>query len=212
MNGDRLQQLVYKGYSKAAMRIGFEHGIYRSATAINPINPSNLQGTTLVSANVSWEYMRANKYGNAVWQLVADGRELQRFDYLVGSSTYFVAGMQPLLPILGVECNKIVTVKRPYQQPGKGYQGYSGNTAATEETLMQNCPASILENSNGESSPAKIPGDTKMPWMRCLLPYLGGVIIKTGDIVIDEIGTRYVISGDELTDLGWRLTIQEVGA
>jgi len=212
MDGSRLQQLVYKGYGKAAFRIGSSFTVYRSTTGIEPINAGNVQGNVLASANINWEYTKANKYGNAVWQLVTDGRAIQRFDYLVGDQTFFIAGMQHLLPILGVECNARLTFKRPAALTGKGYVGYSGNTAPEETTLMQACPVSLLENSKGEQNPVGLPQDTKMPWFKCLAPYLGNVTLKTGDVAIDEQGARYIVSSDELTDLGWRLTLSKVGA
>jgi hypothetical protein len=213
MEAATLQARIYAGYSKAALRIGTTFSIYRSADGLTPIKNANLQGTVLASANINWEYTRFNKYGNAVWQLIADGRVLQKGDYIVGNNTFFIAAMQPLLPIMAVECNQEITVMRPYEEDGIGAMpGYAGNTGAKETLLLQDCPCSILEGTKGDQSPAKLPGDTKMPWVRCLLPYLGDITIKTGDIVIDKFGVRYVVSGDELTDLGWRLTLNEVGA
>lgn len=211
-NSARIQDRIYYGYGKGAARLGTTYTIYRSPNAINPIQDANIIGTLLLSANVSWTYSQANKYGNAVWQLLVDGRELQPFDYLMGKQTFFVAGMQSLLPILGVDCNRTLTIKRPTQPTGtgKGIVGYSGYDPATATTLMENCPASVLSDSRGETNPNKLPLDTKVPRLKVLLPALPGISLRIGDIILDDRGVHSAISGVELTELGWRLNIGSV--
>jgi hypothetical protein len=209
----RVQDRIYYGYGKAAQRLGTDFTIYRSATAINPISSGNIAGTLKCSFNVSWSYMKANKYANAIWQLVADGRLTQVYDYLTdGTKTFYVAAQQLILPILAIECNQILTVKRPTGPQGVGYQGYSVYDDATADVIYQNCPGSMLEGARGASNPVNIPSDAKMPWFIILLPFLGNKQIQTGDFVTDSNGVAHMVSSAELTDLGWRLTTGEKGA
>lgn len=212
MDAATLQTRIYGGYAKAAQRIGESYSVYRSISAINPLDSGYLYSNVLASFNVDWAYSKANKFGNALWQLIADGTPLQVFDYLVSEqSTFYVAAMQSLLPMLAIETNRTLTIKRPTQPTGKGSVGYGGYQDSTATLLMQNCPASVLEGTKGETSTAKLPSDTKMPWWRVLMPFLGGVILETGDIIVDDLGARSIISSVECTDMGYRLTTGELG-
>jgi hypothetical protein len=51
-----------------------------------------------------------------------------------------------------------------------------------------------------------------MPRWWLLMPNLGNVTYKNRDIVIDEIGMRYVIATAEKTDFGWRCQAELLGA
>ena len=117
--------------------------------------------------------------------------------------------MQLTLPILMVECNRTLTVLRPEQQTGVGAVGYGGNTSAGETTLMQGWPASVLQGTKGEKTEAALPGDNRTPWWSILMPAFAGVILRTADIMTDELNRRYIISSAELTDAGWRLTAMQ---
>lgn len=206
-NAASIQAKIYSGYGKAAKRLGTEYTIYRASDAINPTQDGNNVGTILASFNANWAYNTANKYGTSLWQLVADGRQLQVFDYLAGTKDFFIAGMQSLLPILAVECNRTLTVTRPGQDtdPGKGIVGYGGSDAANSPILMQNCPASVLQGTRGDRNPLQLPLDTKSPFYQILLPALPGASLRVSDKIIDDRGVTMSISSAELTDLGWRL-------
>ena len=53
----------------------------------------------------------------------------------------------------------------------------------------------------------QLPGDTRLPWVAILLPPTP-VQLRSADIALDEqaMPMRYILSGTELTDLGWRMT------
>jgi|SRR5882724_154963 len=218
MDGIKIQEKVYKGYAIAARKIGLIYSQYRSATAIQPIVVGNRISTTFyASFNVSWDYMKSSKYGNAVFQCVADGRVLQVGDYLVGQGkTSFIIGMENLLPILSVECNAIATIQRPTQLTTKGSVGYVGYVAGNSTTLptnstviMQDVPISILENGRGMANPNKLPMDSEWGRWLVLMPYLGSVQIKVADVI--KIGTDlYTVDSNELTDFGWRIRAKRV--
>lgn len=216
MNGEQINQKIRYGYYKAAKKLGQDFNLYRSATPINPIQSGNLVGVIKCVATVDWKWMRSNKPGNAVWWLVADGQSsseplsLREGDYLVGDKTFFVLSKEYQMPMSGAECNRIVSIVRPTQSIAKGNQGYTAYPASGTTPVFTNMPASVLKDSRGARADSKLPTDTLQPEWIVLLPNLGGVDIKTGDIMTNEVGENYVLSVDEKTEFGWRLTARQV--
>jgi hypothetical protein len=170
--------------------------------------PGNLLFELPVSLNAEdMAYKKPNKYGKATWYALVDGTNLEVGDYFVGpQGTFFIAALQPLLPILVVECNRVVSILRPAGQTGFGLGPYGADTAVTETTLIAGRPCSILQGTKGEKTETNLPGDVRSPWWGMLMPY-AGVDLTMDDIVVDDLGRRYVISSAELSDLGWRCTL-----
>lgn len=210
MDAAKLQQKVYAGYAKAALRIGPAYSLYRPTSAINPFSSGPV---TTLNASFNAEdmtYSRPNKYGKPTWFCLVDGSQVRVGDYLINATqTFFIAAMQPILPILAVDCNRTISVRRPQQQTGFGAQPYGGDTAAGETALMTGWPASVLQGTKGEKNEVNLPGDVRNPWWQILLPAFPGVVMGTSDIITDDLQRRYVISSAEQTDLGWRITAQQ---
>lgn len=208
MDGATVQSRIYKGYGKASAVLGKRFNQYRASSYQNPVSVQNRIASPTVAFNAEdMKFSKPNKYGKPTWYALFDASTSKVGDYLVGpSDTFFIATLQPLLPILVVECNRTISVLRPQQQSGIGVAGYGGDTAANETPLMTAWPASILQGTKGEKNEVGLPGDTRTPWWSILLPYYAGVILKPSDIIADDIGRRYIISSPELTDLGWRIT------
>jgi hypothetical protein len=212
MNGATIQQRIYYGYAKAAQYIGTAFAQYRPSSANNPVTGTPLNAALPASFNAQdMKYSKPNGYAKPCWYCLADGTQLQVFDYLVSAGkTYFVAAMQPLLPILAVECNRTVNVTRPQVQTAVGgITDYEGTTATNETPLMAGWPASILQGSKGEKGEIVLPGDVRNAWWVVLFPSTPGVTLRAGDLIRDELNRRYIISSAELTDLGWRITAQQ---
>lgn len=211
MNGTKLNSLVYKGYAKAATKIGTTYQHYRPTSAMNPLAVGNRLADMPVSLNANDpQYSRPNMYGKATWYAVADGTQLQVGDYIVGiEGTLFVAALQQLLPIYMVDCNRTISVLRPQIGMSAGALPYSGDTQSNEVMLMESWPASVLQGSKGEKNETNLPGDVKTPWWSVLMPHFPGVTLQTSDVIVDDIGRRMIISGAELTDLGWRMTCMQ---
>lgn len=214
MDAAKLRDKVYIGYGKAAQRIGYVAQQYRATSAFNPLETPALQSIN-ASFTTNFTYSAPNKYGQATWLGVFDGREFLPGDYLVSpeDGTFFVAAMQTTLPIYLVQCNLTISVLRTTQDSPSGsaggVQNYGGTTAANEVALMTGWPASVLNGTKGEKSPVGLPSDAKTPWYIMLLPQYEDVVLRTSDIVTDNIGRRYVISSAELTDMGWRATMMQ---
>lgn len=211
MRSALLQTKIYSGYAQAALRIGDQVDQYRPSSASNPLAIGNKLRTMYASFNADdMTYGRPNKYGKPTWYALFDGSLASVGDYLDGpQGTFFVAAMQLALPILVVKCDRILTFLRPQQQSGVGAVGYGGNTSSGESVLMQGWPASVLQGTKGDKTETLLPGDVRSPWWAILMPAYSGVILKTADIVTDELNRRYVISSAELTDAGWRITAMQ---
>jgi len=169
--------------------------------------PGNLLFSLPVSLNAEdMKYGKPRGYGKATWYALVDGTNLNVGDYFVGpQGTFFIAAMQPLLPILVVECNRVVSVFRPQTQTVDGIAPYGGNTSATETLLVAGRPCSILQGTKGEKAEGGLPGDARAPWWLILMPK-ACADIHMDDIITDELGRRYVASSVEISALGYRIT------
>jgi hypothetical protein len=211
MDAAKLRDKVYAGYGKAAKRIGYQAKQYRATSAFSPLETDPLQ-TLPASFTTNFNYSAPNKYGQATWLGVFDGRSFLPGDFLASpeDGTFFIAAMQTTLPIYCVQTNRIIKVLRTSQAPGGGgVQGYGGTTAANEVAIMSGWPASILQGTKGERSSVNLPSDAKTPWYAILFPAYGDIVLRTSDIITDDIGRRYVISSAELSDMGWRITAMQ---
>lgn len=227
MDGQLLQTKIWHGYRKAAEKLGSEYQFSRpdysklelegggellleGGGELNLAGPRNFPGTHLFTRPVSlnaedMKYGKPNKYGKATWYALVDGKGLEVGDYFDGAQgMFFIAAMQLLLPILVVECNRVISIFRPQPQTGSGAQPYSGITPANEKSIVTGVPCSILQGTKGEKNETALPSDTRTPWWTILMPGSVGHI-KYGDLIIDDFGQRYIASSAENTDLGWRI-------
>ncbi len=199
-----IQAKIWRGYNIAAQKLGATYQFYRPSGGSFP-------GTATISLPVSlnaedMKYGKPNKYAKATWYALVDGTTLDVGDYFIGpQGTFFVAALQPLLPIFVVECNRTVTLSRVQMPAGIAAPAYGGMTAANEIAYANGVPCSILQGTKGEKSDANLPADTRMPWFNVLMPASVGSV-QYGDLMVDDRGYRYVVSSAELTDLGYRLT------
>lgn len=213
MDAHQLAAKVNWGNGKAAKRLGGTACHYR---ATSPFNPLEAQPMRQLSASfvTDYGYMRAVRFGQATHIGIFDAAGFEAGDIMVSDEgTFYVAAIPLLQPILCVRTERLVSIRRT-AQPGHdaGLQEYGGTTAANERLIMSGWPASILLSRGGEHSPLKLPGDTRSAWHNILMPAFCDVSLHTGDFMTDEAGHRYVISGTEITDMGWRLTALQVSA
>lgn len=216
MDGPGINQKIRYGYAKAAEKLGQTFSLYRSTIPVDPISPPNLVGSMKAVVTIDWEWMKSNKPGNAIWWLVVDGQSssaplsAQEGDYLVGDATYFVLTKEYQMPMSCVQCNRVVSVFRADQSQAVGNIGYTSYPASGEIEIFRNMPCSVLKGSKGSNADSKLPTDTLEPEWGVLIPNLDDRDIITGDFMVDESGSRYVLSVNEKTQFGWRLTGRQV--
>ncbi|MGJ7529849.1 hypothetical protein [Variovorax sp. GB1P17] len=221
MDAATLQNRIYKGYGKAAVRLGVSYSIARPLLAAAPL--ANVVGSVLASFNAEdWEYVKPNKYGKATWYGLFDGTLTQAGDYLLGpQGPFFIAGQQLHLSILCVACNRSVGLLRPAPPvSGTGVQGYGGTCIAdgtaglgtiTNGVLSNGWPASILLGGR-QGHGTELPMAVSNAGWQILLPPSVPIVINASDIIIDDLGRRYIAEAAELTDLGWRINCKEAHA
>jgi len=216
MNGTLLQTLVWKGGNRAAAHAGILYSQYR------PTGPGNPLLTTPLSTAFSAAFLpnpKASKfvgYGVATWQAILDGSQVLPGDYFVAGSgqnnpteqTFFIASMQPLLPIMAVETNETITVERSVTPGQVGLLPYGGERKSTMTTLLTDWPVSMLLKGKKEKNPTGLGSDTPQTEMEVLLPFIQGVTpeLWPGDFfVVPPMNVTYVAQNVELTDLGYRI-------
>lgn len=213
MDVTRAQAKLNAGYGKLAAKLGRSAEFFRPATASTPLASRNSFGTMMVRLDPQGEFTTklVGLYGKPIYFAAFDRTDVLAGDYFVFEDvpgTYFVAAIQDLTPTAVVQCNHTISVFRPSASTSDGYFGNTGEG----ETLLTAWPASVLQGTKGERSVLDLPNDTRSPWFVILMPFLGGVYIRTDDRITDDLGNEYLVSSVELTDLGYRLTAGQARA
>jgi hypothetical protein len=208
MNGRKLQDRLYRGLGLSARHVGLSADAFRPSGPLQPLAAQNrflrLPATFTSSRG---QYGRTNEFGNALWYGIFDASYTRPGDYLVtGGATYFVASQAPLLPVLCARTNRILSISQPNIQVSVARNPYGGYTSGGSTILMAGWPASIFGEGRSSHSITGLPADQGAPNWNVLLPSPRGIVLSPGDIITDDLGRTAVISGSELTDLGWRIT------
>lgn len=221
MDGIHLQSLIYKGYARAATKIGLAFDQFRPLSAALPLGNKVATVNMAVDSGKEYTFTSPNEYGDPTWLALIDDATVQTGDYLVGNngglstSTYFIAGKQFLLPVLAIECNRQLKIERQITPISVGAQNYGGMTDGNALPLLGNSthlwPASILLGGRSQNG-AGLPAGVKNAGWKILLPPSVPVTIQSSDIITDDLNRRYAIESAELTDLGWRIQAQEIHA
>jgi hypothetical protein len=221
MDGPTIQARVYAGYAKAAKVIGVAYDQYRPLSAASALGNKINTVKMAVDSGKQYTFTSPNEYGDPTWLALIDDATVQTGDYLVGNNggyntnTYFIAGKQFLLPVLGIECNAKISITRNTPFSTVGNVGYSGKKK-TNQTIVLGAtdpwPCSILLGGRSQAAIPDLPSGVKNAGWRILLPPSIPIDIKPGDIATDDRGRRFALEATELTDLGWRIQGQEVHA
>ena len=209
MSARMIEAAIWSGMGIAAASIGFPYQQFRPAGPSQPIGGAPLNPGLMVAASVHY-----GKFDTApAWEkperfLYLDGTQTQVGDYLVGGplGTLAVISQDPMLPVVGIICNRTLTFRRPAAVASFGaVSGYSGDVALQETPLLTAWPAYVGTAGHGARSPADLPGDVDMPRLDVRLPMWPGVVLLNGDVIFDEQGRRYKTISAEGTTLGWKI-------
>jgi hypothetical protein len=207
----RIQSKIWHGYGQAAKRLGFPFAQYRPTDPMDPLAAAALLNPALPVAFVqNFDFGQPGKYGTVTWKALADGSVLAPGDYLVGTAgTFYIADKDAMLPMMAVQCNRVLTVRRAPAITGAGVRPYGGATQANEVTLMAGWPSCVEQGTKGQMPTSALPGDTRAPWWSIYLPAIAGVTLQYGDVMADDIGRTYTVSSAELSDAGWRIAASQ---
>jgi hypothetical protein len=212
-----IQAKVSRGYAIAASKLGLPFSVYRATGPMDPVSRDNLMGSLPAAFSVNGDFTKPPGFKDPSWRAYVDGSQTMPGDYLVeveptqtGQSprTFYILSQAPLSPISAVMCHNVMSFARP-SAPAKDVSGYSQPGPATP--ILTNWPCSFVIGTKGERSESGLPRDSRNPWYAATLPDVG-TEIRTDDVCTDELGHRYLVSAAERSDLGWRLSLQYVGA
>lgn len=208
MDGIKLQNSLYLGLGRSARHIGRSADAFRPVGPFQPLDPQNrflrLPATFVTTKGND---SQTNTHGQALWYGIFDGLYTRVGDYLVlETGTFFVASQAPLLPILCVQTNRTISITRPNMQTTTAANTYGGYTSISSVLLMSGWPASLVGENRSSTSETGLPSDQTSPYWAVLVPAPAGILLSPGDLVADDLGRTAVITGSELTDLGWRIS------
>lgn len=207
MDGTLLQDRLSRGMGAAARVFGLPYDAYRPI-APDPLRPEG-RFLRLPAAFDGGDpgYRRPAGYERAL-RATLDSAYLRVGDILRGPrGTLFLAHLPPLYRPLCVLANATVSVVRPAGPRAPGLGGYGG--AAPPDVVLQGWPAQVTSGGLGRGF--GLPADGGLGGFHILLP-LGAPATRTGDSVTDDAGRTYLVGAAELSELGWRLHVRQVGA
>ena len=208
MDSNQLQDKIYLGLGKTARYIGSTADAYRTLNASYPLDKQNrFLRLPVWFTSTNNAVTGTNTYGQPLWHGVFDASYTRPGDYLVfQSKVYFIAAQEPLLPVLCVMTNRTVSISRPNVQALTAANLYGGYTLGASTSLISGFPACVLSENKSGSPLANLPTDQALASWYVLLPAPAEILITPGDLMTDDLGRNAVITGSELTSLGWRIS------
>ena len=211
MDGRSLQDRIHRAAGMSARAVGQLADAYRPQGPVHPLDAANRYlRLPALFVPATGRAARTNVFGDPFWHGIFDASYTKPGDYVVlNRGTYFIASQAPLLPVLCVIANRTLSITRsvPISTPDGAYGGY---TAGSTVILMDRWPASVLSASKTSSPGSNLPTDVLSPYWSVLIPAPSGIVLSPGDLISDDLGRSAVISGSELTDLGWRVVARLV--
>jgi hypothetical protein len=215
--GESIPDAIRAGLGLAARAAGDWCDLYRPADTLDPLAPgSRLLRLPAVFVSVQGAD-KPVRFGESLWQGIFDAGYTRAGDYLRGADgTFFIVSQMRLGPIECVRCNRTLSVARAPGPQLAGLNRYGGVQKQTATPLLRNWPASVLTFSR-DSGRGALPGDAPgLPggaggW-EVLLPVSAEVVLRTGDLLEDDIGRNGVVASTELSALGWRLFVRQAAS
>lgn len=229
MDGARLHGLILRGHAKAARHIGLPHKVYRPTGRRRPIELLGQRADILAtfSPRSDFEFKSPSTQKDTTFSIACNDPELQHADYIIGpTGTHFVSETGHLTAPVCVLCNHSLNLRRMEKNSKFGALPYHGQSS-DEEVVIATLPGSLMLTSQGGRYESNLPGNPSAPECQILWPDLSKIVgpdgmnvnenpvnqgwkkdeyvIRTGDVVTDDIHRRWGITAAELTSFGWRL-------
>jgi hypothetical protein len=210
-----LEDIIRRGVGRGAAAAGGWCDAYRPHGPYDPLASANRFLRLPVILAPPGGFTQPVGYGAAVWTAQFDAAATRPGDYLVRPeaqgeerAVWFIAAQQALLPVLCVHATRIVAFHRPAPQSAIGINPYGGVLRGGAIPLASGWPASVLTGGAG-LDPANLPADATPGGWSVLLPPLGGVVLRAGDLMTDDLARTGIVAAAERTDLGWRLQVRQ---
>ncbi len=185
----RIQDRIRWGLNVAARVAGATADAYRPKEASDPLAPENrFLRLPVLFSGTRGQFERPNPYGEPLCHGIFDAAYTRVGDYLRQDRVnWFIASQEPLLPVLCVRTNRVVSFSRPAAPTVTETNGYGGVTAANPKPLLTNWPASVLAAAGRTQPAAGLPADSTVPFWTVLLPALAGTVLLPGDLMRDDL-------------------------
>ena len=208
----KLQDRIYWGLNRMARVLGSEADAYRPRSPFRPLDPSNhFLRLPAAFARESGDFDQSIAYGTATCRGYFDGAYTKAGDFLkVKEEIWFIADQSPLLPILCVHSNQVISVTRRGIPASSSAQTGIMDTPVT--TVATDWPVAILNTGSGRYPSSGLPGDVPVPLHQMLLPVSFNETLLIGDIVITNHGSSLSIVSTEQSSLGWRVKLRDITA
>lgn len=205
-----IQQKIYDGYGKAALRIGPTYNVYRATSFLNPISAPNWIGSTNASFNIGGTYNGQSKANQLYWQAIVDASVLQVGDILVGPETYVMVAMDPLMPPIALRCTQTLNFMRPIVDNAPGAQPYPNPQMDT--AYATGIPGVLtVKKETGRPDP-QLPTDNALRAFYGAFFWLPDGTVLTRDQVTDENGDNYQVVSAQKGLLGYEALLELVEA
>jgi hypothetical protein len=215
----KLQDFLQRGLGRAAVALGAWCDAYRPDGADDPLAAKHRVMRMHASFSPPGKaFLSPEGYGQAIWLGIFDAAYTRAGDYIVREESrsgaldggvWFIAAQQPLLPVLCVRASRVVTMARPAAAGAPGLNDYGGVSLASAAKLLTRWPASVLSMRGSGLDRTDLPADAADATWHALLPAVPGVVLRSGDLMTDDLGRTGVVGSAELSELGWRLLVKQ---
>lgn len=207
MSATSMQRTIYKAYKTVAGVIGFKHTIYRPYDyMLHNTDLANYVGNVKATFSLDEKYKRPMKFTVPIWEVYADGNQLQVGDILqdpVSDRTFFMVSMQSMLPMQAIEATDEISVTRVAYTKVDGLS-VKGETIIGKGIVANKQPSGSQQFDNNNPAPQSANGQ----WdFYCYVPR---GMIEIDDIITDKDGKRIRVKYAEWYPLGYKLHCVEV--
>ena len=105
---------------------------------------------------------------------------------------------------------RIIAVHRPNGQTGIGAQPYAGRARAGETVVVSGLPASIQFRASAKPNPVGLPTDVEVANYKIFCRQLDNGVVQKGDIIVDDLETRYQVLAPYWDSLGANLYVKQL--
>ena len=225
----QIQALYQRGLAKGAQYVGAPFVIKRPQQPLGDASLAPVVGNTVAQFSQNYNFNRAAKYDDVLWNALIDPRLVQVGDILIGNGlTYFVASMDPLLPVSCVRCTGTVDIftqnsqlanngetgAQPSQHNGDGHYWGADRDLVTDPTLSGETqlavkvPCLMIANAGRATGDGQLPDDAPGParwrfWLPASVVPKGSIVNR--QVFVDDQGNRYYSSAAQWVSMGYRV-------
>jgi hypothetical protein len=205
---DRIQDALHRGLGVAARGLGAWCDAFRPRSGTDPLDSTN-RFLRLPASFLPQRETQDVSHGHRVWQGVFDAAYTRPGDYLSdGEHVFFVVAQEPFQPVLCIGGNRVVSVRRPGAPAAAGVNGYGRALWRDATPLLTRWPASVV-TSGQTPDRTDLPADAGLAGWSVWLPLAPIAVVRTGDLLQDDLGRNGVVSAADISALGWRLTVKQ---